>query len=110
MYAKGQKRKNRESEPISEQSSRMRLVISHTVAVQQIMQAFSATLLFARGVQRGISYFWLLWAANDVAIGISFVGWGLDAKVFLSCVYDFIEQRIRDIPSAEYPEGKEEGL
>jgi len=88
----------------------MRLVISHTVAVQQIMQAFSATLLFARGVQRGISYFWLLWAANDVAIGISFVGWGLDAKVFLSCVYDFIEQRIRDIPSAEYPEGKEEGL
>jgi hypothetical protein len=57
MYAKGQKRKNRESEPISEQSSRMRLVISRTVAVQQIMQAFSATLLFARGVQRGIGYF-----------------------------------------------------
>jgi hypothetical protein len=72
MYGKGQKRKNRESEPISEQSSRMRLVISRTVAVQQIMQAFSATLLFARGVQRGIGYFWLLWAANDVAIGNQF--------------------------------------
>ena len=31
-------------------------------------------------------------------------------KVFLGCVYDFIEERIRDIPSAENPQGKEEGF
>src|SRR5262249_10203737 len=51
---------------------------------------------------------WILWAANDVAIGISFVGRGLHAKVFLGCVYDFIEQRIREITSAEYLQGKEQ--
>jgi hypothetical protein len=31
-------------------------------------------------------------------------------KVFLGCAYDFIEERIRDIPSAENHQGKEEGF
>ena len=71
---------------------------------------------FARGVQRWrpyivICYFWLLCAANDVALGIRFVGvCGLDAKVLFCCDYDFIEERIGDIASAEYSEGQEEGF
>jgi hypothetical protein len=52
----------------------------------------------------------LLCAANDVAIGISFVGWGPDVKVCLCCLYDFIEERVGDIPTAKYRQGKDEGF
>jgi len=45
----------------------------------------------------------LLWAANDVAVGIGFEARGSEMEIFLRCLYGFIEERIRDIPSAENP-------
>jgi len=38
-----------------------------------------------------IGYFWLLSAANDVAIGIGFVGWHLDVELSFCRVYNSIE-------------------
>jgi len=49
-------------------------------------------------------------AANDVAIGIGFVGCHLDVEASLCRVYDSIEESIVDITSAEYRQAKEEGF
>jgi hypothetical protein len=51
---------------------------------------------------------WLFHTANDVTIGISFVGRARQMKVGFSGCQGIIEERIGRIASAEYPECEEE--